>query len=80
MLAAAKGHAGVVAVLLDVRYANPLKNERFLTVEKEEGPLAPTPFDSPLVDRNRKDDDGKTGWTSPKKANAPLVELLKKAG
>ena len=81
MLAAAKGHAGVVAVLLDVRYANPLKNERFLTVEKEEGPLAPTPFDAPLVDRNRKDNDGKTALDLAEEGKrAGVVELLKKAG
>jgi ankyrin repeat protein len=81
MLAAAKGHAGVVRVLLDVRYANPLKGDRVLTIEREEGPAVAAPFETSLVDRERKDDDGKTALDlAEANKHAGVVELLKKAG
>ena len=81
MLAADKGHAGVVRVLLDVRYADALHNNRFLTIQREEGPAIPTPFDTSLVDRDRKDNDGKTALDLAEAGkHAGVVELLKKAG
>jgi hypothetical protein len=81
MLAAAKGHAGVVRVLLDVRYANPLMNDRLLTIEREGGPAIVSPLDAPLVDRERKDNDGKTALDLAEAGkHAGVVELLKKAG
>ena len=81
MLAAAKGHVGVVRVLLDVRYADALRNNRFLTIERQEGPAVPTPFDTPLVDRERKDNDGKTALDlAEANKHAGVVGLLKKAG
>jgi len=79
MLAADKGRAGVVRVLLDVRYANVLKGDRFLTIQREEGPAIPTPFDTSLVDRDRKDNDGKTALDlAEANKHAGVIELLKK--
>ena len=81
MLAAAKGHTGVVRVLLDVRYANPLKGDRLLTIEREEGPAVAAPFETSLVDRERKDNDGKTALDlAEANKHAGVIELLKKAG
>jgi hypothetical protein len=83
MLAAAGGHANVVRVLLDVHFnsdANdPLGQKHFLTIDPEAGPAILSPFDAPLVDRERKDNEGKTAFDLAQAGKrAAVVELLKK--